>query len=97
MLDLEKIAHYYAQPITVKLKPLGDLDELPPGYKVIIPKDLNFRIKFKPFVYTKGTKFCSEFWVFWYILPVRPVMSSEEARKLDFNNEEQDWFNHYSR
>lgn len=36
MLDLEKIAHYYAQPITVKLKPAGDLDELPLGYKVII-------------------------------------------------------------
>lgn len=66
MLDLEKIAHYYLQPVTVKLKPAGDLDELLPSYKVII-------------------------------LPVRPVMGSEEARKLDFNNEEQDWFNYYYR
>lgn len=66
MLDLEKIAHYYVQPITVKLKPAGDIVELPPGYRVII-------------------------------LPVRPVMSSEEARKLGFDIEERDWFNHYSR
>jgi len=66
MLDLEKIADFYVQPITVKLKPVGDLVEQPLGYKVMI-------------------------------LPVRPVMSQEEARKLGFNNEEQDWFNHYSR
>ncbi|MEK6905255.1 MAG: hypothetical protein AABX24_02530 [Nanoarchaeota archaeon] len=66
MLDLEKIANDYAQLITVKLKPVGDLVELPPGYKVSI-------------------------------LPVRPVMSQEEARELGFNDEEQDWFNYYSR
>ncbi|MBI4147252.1 hypothetical protein HY494_01225 [Candidatus Woesearchaeota archaeon] len=66
MLDLEKIASNYAQPITVRLKPVGDLVEQPLGYKVII-------------------------------LPVRPVMGQEEARKLGFNPEEKDWFNHYSR
>jgi len=27
----------------------------------VIPKDINFRRKFKPFVYIKGTKFCSKF------------------------------------